>query len=144
MDNLKDYISTDSRHNLLFMSLRSHNITYVDIGEQLSKKLELKIESKRIAMIADDAIETIINSNLTSVTGIGNVIAITNIGILFEPKLKLDLKAKIDSWAKSFILIIDSHEGLIRDNTFYLAGDTNFKNSINLKDISHKTIYDEI
>ena len=51
---------------------------------------------------------------------------------------------KIDSWAKSFILIIDSNEGTVINNIFYLAGDFKSSYSINLTEISNKTIYNEI
>ena len=144
MINLKEFISTDSRHNLLFLSTKSNDITYVDIGKQMSTMLEQKLASKCISMIADDAIEKIIRLNVQSHPQLGKLVAITNIGILFEPILKLDLRAKIDSWSKSYTLIIDSHEGIIKNQIFFLAGDTNQKYTINLKDISHKTIYDEI
>ena len=86
----------------------------------------------------------LIKNNVISDSEIGKYVAIKNIGILFEPELKLDLRAKFDSWAKSYVLIVDANEGMIINNTFYLASARISTYSINLSEISHKTIYNEI
>lgn len=144
MDQLSDYILTCTRHKLIFMSIASLDISFIDIGLELSKAIESQIDKKRISLITDECLEKIIKNNIMHHTIIGEYIAIKNIGILFEPTLKLDLKAKIDSWSKSFILIIDSNEGIIKDNIFYLVGAIGSTYSINLSEISNKTIYNEI
>ena len=139
MINLTKYINKDSRHKLLFMPFSSIIVPYIDIGQELSKAIEFNIDNKRLSLIADDALEKIISSNIVNDKDIGKYI-----GILFEPALKFNLRAKIDSWAKSFILIIDSNEGTVINNIFYLAGDFKSSYSINLTEISNKTIYNEI
>lgn len=127
------------------MPFSSMIVPYIDIGQELSKAIESNIDNKRLSLIADDALEKIISSNIVNDKDIGKYIAIKNIGILFEPALKFNLRAKIDSWAKSFILIIiDSNEGTVINNIFYLAGDLKSSYSINLTEISNKTIYNEI
>ena len=144
MKGLTKYINTDSRHILLFMPFSSIEIPFIDIGQELSKSLEFDVNNKRLSLIADEALEKIISYNIVNDKNIGKYVAIKNIGILFEPALKFDLRAKIDSWAKSFILIIDSNEGTVINNIFYLAGDLKNSYSINLTEISNKTIYNEI
>ena len=94
-------------------------------------------------MKADDELEKIINSNLKNSSEIGEYIAIKNIGILFEPSLKIDLHTKIDSWAKSHVLII-LKEGNFHNDIYYLSSEKDSSYSINLNDINYKTIYDEI
>lgn len=144
MRNLLNYINKDSRHKLLFMPFSSIKVPYIDIGQELSKAIEFNIDNKRLSLIADDALEKIVSSNIVNDKDIGKYIAIKNIGIFFEPALQFNLRAKIDSWAKSFILIIDSNEGVVVNNIFYLAGDLKSSYSINLTEISNKTIYNEI
>lgn len=144
MKGLTKYINTDSRHKLLFMPFSSIEIPFIDIGQELSKAIESNIDNKRLSLIANEALEKIISSNIVNDIDIGKYIAIKNIGILFEPALQFNLRAKIDSWAKSFILIIDSNEGVVVNNIFYLAGDLKSSYSINLTEISNKTIYNEI
>ena len=94
--------------------------------------------------MADEKLEELIKSNVVSHPEIGKYVAIRNIGILFEPDLKLDLRAKFDSWAKSYVLIVDAKEGIMINNTFYLASAYNSSYSVNLSEISYKTIYNEI
>lgn len=144
MKGLTKYINKDSRHKLLFMPFSSIEIPFIDIGQELSKSIEFDVNNKRLSLIADEALEKIISYNIVNDKNIGKYVAIKNIGILFEPALKFDLRAKIDSWAKSFILIIDSNEGTVINNIFYLAGDLKSSYSINLTEISNKTIYNEI
>ena len=86
----------------------------------------------------------IFKANVCHSSEIGDYIAIRNIGILFEPALRLDLHAKFSTWSKAYVLIVDSAEGTIQKDIFYLAGDTDSSYRINLSDISYKIHYDEI
>jgi hypothetical protein len=143
MDIFKPYLAMNARHKLLFTQKEVEGIAYVDIGLLLSKAIESAIDSKRLVMKADDELEKIINSNLKNSSEIGEYIAIKNIGILFEPSLKIDLHTKIDSWAKSHVLII-LKEGKFYNDIYYLSSEKDSSYSINLNDINYKTIYDEI
>lgn len=143
MDIFKPYLAMNARHKLLFTQKEVEGIAYVDIGLLLSKAIESAIDSKRLVMKADDELEKIINSNLKNSSEIGEYIAIKNIGILFEPSLKIDLHTKIDSWAKSHVLII-LKEGKFYNDIYYLSSEKDSGYSINLNDINYKTIYDEI
>lgn len=137
-------ISVENRHKLFFVSGQCHGINFVDIGFHLSKAIENHLDNKHLSLFADERLEELIKNNVISDSEIGKYVAIKNIGILFEPELKLDLRAKFDSWAKSYVLIVDANEGMIINNTFYLASARNSTYSINLSEISHKTIYNEI
>lgn len=137
-------ISVENRHKLFFVPSQCHGINFVDIGFHLSRAIENNLDNKHLSLFADERLEELIKNNVISNTEIGKYVAIKNIGILFEPELKLDLRAKFDSWAKSYVLIIDANEGMIINNTFYLASARNSTYSINLSEISHKTIYNEI
>lgn len=141
--NLKSYIIADSRHKLLFVKNEVNGVEFVDIGKQLSAVLESSLQKKRLPLLADDGLEKIISDNTIHDSEIGDYVALKNIGILFEPQLQFNLHIKFDSWAKTKVLIVQM-EGIIQDNRFYLAGCTDSKYSINLKDITFKTIYDEI
>lgn len=143
MDIFKPYLAMNARHKLLFTQKEVEGIAYVDIGLLLSKAIESAIDSKRLVMKADDELEKIINSNLKNSSEIGEYIAIKNIGILFEPSLKIDLHTKIDSWAKSHVLII-LKEGNFHNDIYYLNSEKDSSYSIILNDINYKTIYDEI
>lgn len=141
---ISKYLSVGLRHKLFFVSSQDHNVNFVDIGFNLSKAIENKLDNKHLSLLADEKLEELIKSSVVSHPEIGKYVAIRNIGILFEPDLKLDLRAKFDSWAKSYVLIVDAKEGIMINNTYYLASAYNSSYSINLSEISYKTIYNEI
>lgn len=141
---IAQYLSVELRHKLFFVSSQDNDINFTDIGFHLSKAIENSLDNKHLSLFADEKLEEIIKDNITESPEIGKYVAIRNIGILFEPELKLDLRAKFDSWAKSYVLIVDVNEGMIINNTFYLASARNSAYSINLSEISYKTIYNEI
>ncbi|MDY3069921.1 MAG: hypothetical protein SOR57_09795 [Parabacteroides sp.] len=141
---IAQHLSAGSRHKLFFVASQNNDINFADIGFLLSKAIENNLDKKHLSIFADEILEKLIKDNVVLNPEIGKYVAIRNIGILFEPELKLDLKAKFDSWSKSYILIVDAKEGMIINNTFYLASAQNPSYSINLSEISHKTIYNEI
>lgn len=141
---ISQYLSVGLRHKLFFVLGQNHDINFADIGFYLSKAIENNLDNKHLSLFADERLEELIKDNVISNPEIGKYVAIRNIGILFEPELKLDLRAKFDSWAKSYVLIVDAKEGMIINNIFYLASACNSSYSINLSEISHKTIYNEI
>lgn len=93
---------------------------------------------QHLPIIAEDALKEILSQNSNSSEAIGKYIAIKNIGILFEPILRLDLKAILSNWSRENVLIIN-HEGEIRDDIFYLAPHAS-KYTVNLKEITYKAI----
>lgn len=137
-------ILTGTRHKLFFVTSMDDDIHFVDIGFHLSKAIENNLSKKHLSLFADEKLEEIIKNNITQSPEIGKYVAIKNIGILFEPELKFDLRAKFDSWAKSFVLIVNAKEGIINQNTFYLASAYSPSYSINLSEIFNATIYNEI
>ncbi len=141
---ISKYLSVGLRHKLFFVSSQDHDINFVDIGFKLSKAIENNLDNKHLSLLTDEKLEELIKSNVVSNPEIGKYVAIRNIGILFEPELKLDLRAKFDSWAKSYVLVVDAKEGIMINNTFYLASAYNSSYSIDLSEISYKTIYNEI
>lgn len=141
---IAQYLAGELRHKLFFVSSQDHDINFADIGFHLSKVIENNLDNKHLSLLADEKLEELIKSNVVSNPEIGKYVAIRNIGVLFEPELKLDLRAKFDSWAKSYVLIVDAKEGIMINNTFYLASAYNSSYSINLSEISYKTIYNEI
>ena len=66
MRKLENYINKDSRHKLLFMPFSSIKVPYIDIGQELSKAIESNIDNKRLSLIANEALEKIISSNIVN------------------------------------------------------------------------------
>lgn len=144
MKILKQYIPTGTRHKLLFTSHHAEGMNFVDVGALLARAIESSLSNRHLSFVAEEELEKIIKANVCHSSEIGDYIAICNIGILFEPALRLDLHAKFSIWSKAYVLIVDSAEGTIQKDIFYLAGDTDSSYRINLSDISYKIHYDEI
>lgn len=137
MEVLNPLIFADSRHRLLFISNEAEGLTYVDIGAQLSVAINSILHGKHLAMKTDEKLEEIIDQNTKTDLNIGDYVAIRNIGILFEPDLKINLHTKFDTWSKTRLLIVFL-EGALQDNVYYLSSDKDPRYSINLKDITYK------
>lgn len=144
MKTLKQYIPIGTRHKLLFTSHHPEGMEHVDMGALLARDIESSLFGRHLPLIADDAVENIIKDHVKHNDELGNYIAIRNIGILFEPALRLDLHAKLSSWSRTYTLIVNCAEGTIKNNTFYLAGAIDQSYSIDLSDISYNIHYDEI
>lgn len=125
---------------MLFTSHHIEGIAYVNIGTLLANAIESFLLNRHLPLIANEAIEKIIENNVSHNSEIGYYIAIHDIGILFEPTLQLDLHAKFSAWSRAYTLIIDYAEGTIKDHVFYLAGAFEQPYSINLSDIFYNTI----
>ena len=144
MNILKQYISTGSRYKLLFTSHHVEEVAYADLGYLLANAIGSYLHVKHLPVLADEAIEKIINAKVAQNSIIGDYIAIHNIGILFEPALQLNVHSKFYAWTKTKTVIVPNTEGVIKNNIFYLAGTTDQTFSINLSDISYNIISDEI
>lgn len=111
----------------------------MDVGTKLSSAIEPTLQDKRLSMMAEEALDKIIDQYTMHDSDMGDYVAIRNIGILFEPALHINLHAKVDSWSRTRVLIIH-HEGTIHNHVFFLTTNNETKYSLNLKDITYKTL----
>lgn len=136
MLTIKQYLPQGASHRLLFTSYFPEDMRIVDLGALVARAIEDSLSKKSLPFIADEAIEDIIQKNICHSPVIGNYVAIRNIGILFEPALQLNICTKVSSWARSYALIIDGNEGVIKNNIFYLST-AEGKYSFSLSEISY-------
>ncbi len=139
METWKQHIAANSRHKLLFIKREIEDISFVDVGTELSAAIEHILHEKRLSMVAEEALDKIIDQYTIQDPDVGDYVAIRNIGILFEPALHINLHAKVDSWSRTRVLIIH-HEGTIHNHVFFLTTNNETKYSLNLKDITYKTL----
>lgn len=142
IQSLPSYIDKYSRNKLLFVQGVIEGVYFIDIGLQLSSYIETIMDKRNLSMLVEDKLNSIISAE-TQTIELGDLVAIRNIGILFEPELKLDLHSKLDQWSRDRILIVNL-EGSIVNDIFYLGKGTNPAYSCSLKNITYKTIYDNL
>ncbi|MGN1218397.1 MAG: hypothetical protein ACI4TD_10555 [Phocaeicola sp.] len=92
----------NTRNKIVFCRSRMQGLQYVDVGFALS--LRLKTNENNSSVI--DIVSQILNENIRYDEDFGYYLSIENIGILFEPELKLDVRSMIDSYSKNQCLVV--------------------------------------
>lgn len=126
---IKSRIQGMSRNKIVFCQDEIEGLTFINIGLEFAKCIQDLHTSSEYASEAKHFFEQTLTSDI-----IGSYLAITNISILFEPQLKLDLRQLIGSLSINKCLFIQK-EGEIKDDKFYLMGDNHF--SIDLQGLSY-------
>lgn len=102
VSNIKEYVRQNTRNKIVFCRSRMQGLQYVDVGFAMSSRLKT---NEKISPVID-IVSQILNDNIRNDAEIGYYLAIENIGILFEPELKLDVRSIIDSYSKNQCLVV--------------------------------------
>lgn len=132
--NLIKGMKNNLRHKLIFVKEEPDDFQFVDIGKELSRQLNELESNKRISFAAKRELNKILNRNTQEYMDLGEYVAIKNIGILFEPEIRLDVKNFFQENSKNNLLIV-LWEGDILDKEFYYLTKENGI-SLNLEDTS--------
>lgn len=128
------YVKQNTRNKIVFCNGDIDGISFVNVGFILS---QLLTDDESFANGYQLLCNRILNQHLYN-SIIGDYIAIENIGILFEPELKLDLHNIMESFSHNQCLIIKSDAEINNENLYFLSsGDTA---TISLSGLSYKLI----
>lgn len=132
------YIQSNSRNKIIFFKVSVPDISPIDIGKLLSQALFNYKDENRLPMRSTMELEKILNKAITEHPRFGRVLAIANLGILFEPDLMQNFSSIIDNYSKNNTLFV-AWKGEIDNNTLYFQ--TKEKGiKININNISHITV----
>jgi hypothetical protein len=123
---------------MVFISNKTNDLDFVDIGYALSAKIQDCVNSSNIALEAEDALYKILRASVHHNDTIGDYIAITNWGILFEESLSFNIADMFASLSQTRVLIAHNTGRIICD-TFFLDY-PNKQYSFNLNDILYYNI----
>ena len=133
------FLKKSPRNKLIInKSFADYDLSFVDIGIELSKAIEKQVNHKQVSMLASDVLEYIMQNNEKNHPEIGKYTAISNLGILFEKALKFDFIHFLDSHSKNQTLFI-YWEGEIDKNKLYFLS-KNKGMQFDITNISHITI----
>jgi hypothetical protein len=104
---------------MIFISEKIDDLHFVDIGYTLSAKIKDYVSSPNIAMIAADALNEILLASADRNDMIGEYVAITNWGILFEDALSINLADIFASLSQTRVLIAHNTGHIVGDS-FYI------------------------
>lgn len=133
-NEIAKYVKQNTRNKIVFCNGDIDGISFVNVGLILS---QLLTDDKSFVNGYQLLCNRILNQHLYS-SIIGDYIAIENIGILFEPELKLDLHNILESFSHNQCLIIKSDAEINNENLYFLSsGDIA---TISLLGLSYKLI----
>lgn len=139
-DEVRRFLASSPRHRLLVVrDSKSIPDGTLDLGLSLAQWIKSRgnrdshfsfdVQSEVFCSMADATF---------SVSGIGTVIPVSNIGILFEPALGLTPEAFLARFSKNDILVL-FWSGTVKGNRLYLPDDSS-NCTIDLTEINHLVI----
>ena len=103
---IAQYLKYNPRNKLIFTPKIDPNLHSVDVGFELASIIKNDLASPFLPMVAEDCFNSIMRKSTFHDEILGDYIAISNWGILFEPELKLNLLSLFDSYSKGQTLIL--------------------------------------
>jgi hypothetical protein len=119
LTNIKNYISQNTRNKIVICRDYIDDLQFINVGYDLSKLLS------KNSYNYEEAVSVIVDKTYHDET-IGNYLALSNIAILFEPELKINVSDILDTYSKNQCLIIQT--------------DMEITNWVNLNGLSYKQI----
>ena len=116
---IAEFVAQNTRNKLVCCDHDIDGISFVDVGFELSLRLS------KSSYDNDSALTDVLGQSFHH-DEIGSYLAIRNIGILFEPELKLNIRDILDSYSKNQCLIVQAEAELLE--------------RIDLQGLSHLTI----
>ena len=101
LTDIKDYIAQTTRNKIVICRNSIDGLEFINVGYDLSKLLS------KNSYNYEEAVSSILDETFHDET-IGNYLALTNIAILFEPELKINVSDIFDAYSKNQCLIIQT------------------------------------
>lgn len=113
-------ITAEKKTGLILSRSLQEGYAYLNIGRELSSALQSEnIELPSFSIKALDYLREILNSGIKTDAQGRQYLAIDNFSILFEPALKINLRAIIEAYAKQYLLLLRITNSLQGANTYY-------------------------
>lgn len=137
MNLLQSFVNSASRNHLILSNGCLEAFNYINIGYEISSYIEPIIGDRRLSMRVQDKLNTLLRDSVSQLEDLGAYLAITNIGILFEPSLKIDLEGLFDRWSQNNLLFVDIGKGAISSNRLFLTPNCPKQYSVSLQRINY-------
>lgn len=131
--SIDDYLKQNPRYKLVFTQNEPDGFEFTNLGFEMAAKLD---DQTLPSVVATGAFESVVAKGMQVHPEYGKYIAIKNIGMLFEPTLRLNVKMLFESISHDSLLLVCSDD-IVQNDTFC------FMNSSEGFDISPKIRYRE-
>lgn len=135
---ITDYIKSQSRNKIIFHVQDFSDFESVNIGLRISESIYNLDEPGRIAMRVLSELDGILNAAISQNEVFGTYLSIENIGVLFEPELKLDFAGLLDRYSQNNVLFVKWNGEIDTNNIYFLTKENGIK--IDIKNLSHIAI----
>ena len=132
---ISDYVMSHSRNKVVFHSKYIYELETVNIGLRISERIYNLKEPSRISMRVSSELNDILNSSISNHELLGKYLSIGNIGILFEPELKIDFARLLDNFSQNNVLLVKWDGEIDTENIYFLSKESGIKT--NIKSLSH-------
>lgn len=124
---------------LVFLKDHTTAIPYsLDIGFELAKKLKNVETEPKLPLIANSKVHELIEESIIKDDKHGDVYSIKNIGILFEPELKIDFVSLCKKYSRGSTFIIEQQGEIDDKNLYFLTRENGRK--IELTDLNYTVL----
>jgi len=138
INTITAYIKSQSRNKVIFHSQAISVLESVNIGLRISESIYNFREPGRIAMRFSSELNDMLNASTFYHDVFGRYLSIENVGILFEPDLKLDFTRLLDNYSQNNVLFVKWEGEVDVDNIYFLTKERGIK--LNIKNLSHIAI----
>lgn len=133
-NNLKIYLNSTSRNKIVFHQETINGLNPTNIGKELAFRLTALPDGKDISFKAKQELDNLLTDSAYIHPEYGKIISLSNIGILFEPELKIDFRYILDKYSTENILFIHWN-GKNDQNDLYFLSEEGIK--INIDNLSY-------
>lgn len=132
------FLKTQSRNKIVFYRNSINDIPEIDLGTELSQVLFNLNDLTKLPMKVSLELENMLNTATIDHEIYGRTLAISNLGILFEPELKVDFNNLLEKYSNSNVLFVKWEGAIDNENLYFLSKEKGIK--ININKLSHIAI----
>ena len=136
-DKIISYLKSPSRNKIILHKEQLEDIIPINVGKELSNRLAGITESHKLSLIAKQELDELFNSSCFEHHNYGRTLSITNLGILFEPELKINFNYILSKYSSDNLLLIQ-WKGAVEQNTLYFLSSDGIQ--ISLENLSYITL----
>ena len=137
-ENLFKYLNSQSRNKIVFFNCEIDELKPLDVGSSLASEIKSLVLDKKVGMKSKFIIDELFSKSVEDSELYGKYIALTNLGILFEPELKIDFVNLLSKYSASNTLFVQWQGEKDNENLYFLTKEKGQK--ISIKNLSHLAI----
>jgi hypothetical protein len=118
--NINNFINQNPKHTLVFTKNEPDGFIFTDLGFEMAPLLE---GQSLPSVVASETFESVAVKGMQVHPEYGKYWAIKNIGILFEPSLRLNVRLLFESISHGTLLVVCS-DGIVLNDTFHFIKPT--------------------